>query len=752
LTQIYLTPPSESDSPAGLPFDIGEYTQLLLRHWRVIAATCALAVAAALTHYFLTPKLYRAATIVQIEQRTAFPVGADANPWLAAWASAKYYPTQYRLLRSRGLAERVIRDLRLTEDPAFNPARSDFSADEATAAGDDRRTAQLAGRIVAGTEVEPIEGTELVEISYVSEDPDLAARVANGLVETFINWGIDTRAETVGRTSRFIDSEIESLREEIRNTEGQLQELSRSTNLITLDPETNLTLQRLERLNGDLAAAQKDRIEKEARLSELTLAPRESVAEEVPGSVIAELRRDLRLKENEYESKLQIYTPDWPEMIELRGAIDDSKAALEREIDKSFEEVRARREAEFSSARAREQRLVQEINKVKDEALDLSQASVEYNYLDSELSARKTLLAELLRERSETGMSARLSEQRESNVRVVDEALVPRSPFRPSLRLDLTFGLFFGLAGGVGIVLLRHFLDRTVKAPEELEKLVGLPVLGVIPDISENAGGYGYRGYYGYGNRSKRSKREADESDRPRSIELIPSSEPRLAVSEAYRSLRTALLLSSADELQVITITSAESSEGKTATASNLAIVMAQLGKRVLLVDADLRKPRLHKVLQTSNRSGLVNYLTGSASIGEILLETAEENLTFCPAGPHPPNPSELLASGRMSEFLGAAQKKFDLIIVDTPPVLAVTDAALPGSIGDGVVLCFRAHKILRADAKACKDRLALAGVKMLGVVLNRYQPRRSGSYGRKYHYYEAYAEEVRKEASDPAA
>jgi capsular exopolysaccharide synthesis family protein len=268
-------------------------------------------------------------------------------------------------------------------------------------------------------------------------------------------------------------------------------------------------------------------------------------------------------------------------------------------------------------------------------------------------------------------------------------------------------------------------------------------------------GGYGYG--YGYGERRKRKSRGGpralldgrDVDARPDHIELVPHDRPRLSVSEAYRGLRTALLLSSAEELRVVSVTSAGSGEGKTATSTNLAVVMAQLGRRILLIDGDLRKPRIHEVFGISNRSGLVNILAGGEDPNRVTVRAAVTNLHIVPSGPIPPNPSELLASDRMRELLRRARSQFDLVIIDTPPVLAVTDATVIGSQSDGVVLCLRAGKVLRQDARTCRDRLLMNDVKILGTVLNRH--RETTGSGRKYYYYEAYAAEAEAE-STPAA
>jgi capsular exopolysaccharide synthesis family protein len=297
-------------------------------------------------------------------------------------------------------------------------------------------------------------------------------------------------------------------------------------------------------------------------------------------------------------------------------------------------------------------------------------------------------------------------------------------------------------------------MDRTLKSTEEVERLLGLPVLAVVPDISNESktagllGRYGYGYGYGYGQKAPtvastakavtkaaRVRKRANEGEVQ--IELLPHLRPRLAVAEAYRNLRTALMLSSARQLKVIVVTSAVPSEGKTSTAGNLAVVLAQLGKKVLLVDGDLRKPRQHEVFHATNKVGLVSYLTHGAEADKIVFRCDIENLFLTPSGPIPPNPSELLSSERMTEFLRFVRAQFDIVIIDSAPTLAVTDGILIGAQSDGVVLCLRAGYVQRRDAKSCRDRLLQAEVKLLGVVLNRhqgiegrYRSGYSGSYG----------------------
>jgi capsular exopolysaccharide synthesis family protein len=378
---------------------------------------------------------------------------------------------------------------------------------------------------------------------------------------------------------------------------------------------------------------------------------------------------------------------------------------------------------------------------------------VQYNALNMEVETQRQLLDELLKRQSETEVTARLQATRESNVRVVDRALVPGAPFAPSMRRDVGMALGLGLFLGVGLIFLLEYLDRSLKTADEAERVLGLPVLAVIPDVLERSSRYGYGTAYSYRRKRKRAatgiklgkrgaarEKEKPVADAAKEIELLPQTKPRHSISEAYRSLRTALLLSSAQQLRVVALTSAHSGEGKTATAANLAVVMAQLGRQVLLIDADLRKPRMHRVFNLSNREGLVHCLTGGEPLEQLIQPTGVNGLFLLPSGTIPPNPSELLASERMRELLDIAQRRFDLVIVDTPPLLAVTDAAVLGSMVDGVVLCLHAGRVQRGEARASSDRLRVSGARVLGTVLNRYVAGKGGDDKHYYYYYQYHA------------
>jgi polysaccharide biosynthesis transport protein len=744
--------------------NFADWLQVVRRRWILLAAAGVIGVAAASVHYLMTPKLYKATAVLQIERRSLTPLVGSQTPWLEDWWNMEFYPTQYKLLESRGLAERVVRNLRLAEDPFFNPGGRLAGAGIARAAAGAAPTAEadlavlgsLAGRLRGGLTVEPVRSTQLVNLTYLSKDPEFAARAVNGFAEAFIDWGIENRSTTAGNASSFLTSQIETLKKEIQDKESQLQAVGRTSDIVELDSGSNVTMQRLEALNKSYSDALRARIEKEARYRELMSVPKEAVAESQSDGLVTDLKRKQLELERDYEIGLKTYKKEFPKMLELQASIEKGRQHLASVVDDMVNKARQEAYAEYQTALRQEKALEQEMHGLKSEALDESSAAVEYHNLSLEVDTRRNLLDQVLKAQSETEVTARLQGTRESNVRIIDRALPPGGPSSPNLKQDLSSGLLLGLLVGAGLVLLLEYLDRTVKSSEQIERLLGLPTLAVIPDIAETGSSYGYRSYGGYGygaepaakGRGARRWLEKKKSDAPSRIELVPHDGPRLAVSEAYRSLRTALLLSSARELKVVAVTSAVAGEGKSATATNLAVVMAQLGRRVLLVDADLRKPRLHEVLQVSNRAGLVSYLTGSADLDGIVGRTSVPQLFAIPSGPIPPNPSELLASDRMRELVRAARGRFDFVVIDTPPLLPVTDATLVGDLVDGVTLCLRSGKVTRDEARLCQERLVRAGIKILGVVLNRHTAQQGGYTGRRYQMYETYG----AAASEPKA
>lgn len=733
-------PPERSDDlfVSDSEVNLSEYVDMLRRHWRLIVTCALLGAAGGLFLYLNTPKTYVAKTRIQIERKSLSPL-TGPNSYLEYWWNPEFYPTQYEILKSRGLAERVVRSLELWNDPAFNPTVGQLLPSEAetdlTIDHDDAAVGRWAGRLLGGLQISPVRNTQLVDIIYRTGEPRLAMLVANGVADEFLLMASGERQRVVEGAQTFLESQTEQVKDEIATKERELHNYSRDRDIVAPDSSSNVVVQRLEAATQDYIQARSQRIQREVRYNELLDTPPQTIADGLRDGVISELQGELNRLERDYASNLQTYRPDFPSMVEMKAQIDARRRNLNQVIDEAVQQARDTARAEYQSAARAERALEAELEEMKRETLDLNDASISYNTLRAEIANRKQLLDDLMRRQQETAVAA--GNTGVESVRVIERALLPGGPISPNMKRNLMSGLGVGALIGFALLALLEFMDRTIKTPEELERRTGLPTLAVIPDISAKAGSYLRRYGYGYGRR----KAPVDRDNRTVSVDLVPQHRPKLAVSEAYRSLRTALLLSTADELKVVVVTSATAGEGKTATAANLATVMAQLGRTVLLIDADLRKPRAHKVLKVSNRVGVVNYLVEHRPIDEILLANRVPNLAVSPSGPTPPNPSELLSSDAMRRLLLEARARFDFVIIDSPPTLAVTDATLLGSMADGVLLCVRAGRVTREETKSCRDRLSLAGVRILGTVLNCYLPPK-GQYKRDYYYhYEAYGE-----------
>jgi capsular exopolysaccharide synthesis family protein len=430
--------------------------------------------------------------------------------------------------------------------------------------------------------------------------------------------------------------------------------------------------------------------------------------------------------------------------------MDSVKASLERETKSLINAAYS----DYQAALKKEASLQGYFNAQKQESIKLNSNAIAYNTLKNEIDNNKSLLDSLVKRQGETGVSSRLKGVGVSNIRIVDRAKIPLAPSSPRKKLDMILSLIVGLIGGFGLAFLLEYLDSTVKGAEDVEKYAQMPALGTVAAFDPNGHKKGYGYGYGYGRRLIKKVKDGPagggaEPAKPvesgpaiRDIELITHVSPKSNFSESYRAIRTAILLSTAATgPKVYVVSSALPSEGKSSTISNLAVTMAQTGKKVLLIDADLRKPRQHRIFEMKNVDGLTNYLSGMAPLSEVAKATSIPGLSLINAGPVPPNPAELLGSARMAEFLKEAKKSFDIILIDTPPILAVTDALVMGSGVDGIILVIWSGKTSREALKRAKKRMDLIKVKPLGVIVNRVNVQEHDYYYK--HQYSRYYEEV---------
>jgi len=732
---------------------LAEYWAVVVKR-RLLVATCiGIALVGALVISFLTPPLYRATTVVDVEKDKGSPLDIGTGQAIDFWGyNPEFVPTQMRLMQSREVAEKVVRRLDLVANPQLNPPKRGGAA-KAGQAQDD--VIRLANQLKASMTVVPIRGTNLVELSFTAGTPKLAADIANALASAYIEWNMESKYRVVGQASEFLSKQIEQLKAEVEEREKRLQSYSREKDIVSVDPQTNITLQKLEALNRDLSAATSDRVSKEARYYEVQNARPDAIAETLSGGVVTQLRNEQAKLERDYAEKLNLFKPSWPAMQQLQAQIQKGKQNLDAVIQETVAKARETARSEYQTALRREENLKAVLQTQKAEAMTLNTNAIEYNNLKVEVSTKRTLLDTLSKRQSETEVASRLSGSRESHVRVVDRAIPPMGRFRPSYSRNLLLGLFLGLAGGVGLTFFLEYMDRSLRRVEQVEQQLGLPALGLIPAIGQGAGdryGYGYghlglrkggrRHGYGllYGGKRKPSKEGEETAQEPLpDIELLPHAHPRSTTAEAYRAFRAALLLARAGGVQCIVVTSGFPGEGKTTTAANLAVVLGQLGKKVLLIDSDLHKSRLHEVLKVSNRVGLVSILAETIEAQKAVQPTSLPGVAVITSGPTSPNPSGLLASDAMRLLLQGARKTFDYVILDSPPVVAVADALILGSLADGVVLCVKGGETPREQVARVRDRLLRANVKILGVLINNLAER-PGVYGDKYYEYESYA------------
>jgi capsular exopolysaccharide synthesis family protein len=724
-SEFFDEPPAAESSPREV--HLAEYLALLMKRRKIIALCVGLTVAFFLIRALMTKPSYGATAVLSIEpdSGTLLDMGDGSR---GAIYNPEFLPTQMRLLKSREISERVVRKLNLGANRQFNPDKRSLKE----AAGKPLTEAdipfdQLAGRVQGCIEVQPIRGTNLVELTCSAPSSQLAADIANAVAQTYIDWTLEAKFRILNQSSQFLGAQIEQLKSELDQKERDLLAYGREKDIISVDPRQNVTLQKLETLNRDYASAVGDRVSKEAKDYEARTASPESLANTVSSGLVAQLQSEVARLERDYAEKLNLYKPEWPAMEQLKIQIEKSRQHLASVIDETVAKARQQAHSDYLTALRREESLRNVMNSQKSEAMTLNTNAVEYNNLRIEVETKRTLLDSLLKKQAETEVMSRLKGERVSNIRIVDAAQASGGRSSPSYKRSLATGLFLGLGLGIGLAFLLSYVDRSFYSLQQVEEHVKLPGLGLIPRAGAAA---------------KTGPRRMAKGPSPALasssfIELLPHTDPRSPIAEAYRSFRTALLLSRAGGVRSIVMTSCFPEEGKTATAANLAVVMSQLEKRVVVVDADLHRPRMHEVFGLSNKVGLVSVLAEDLEPSQAILDTSVPGVYLIPAGPQSPNPSGLLSSERMSKLLELAQMNFDCVIVDTPPLFPVADVLVFAHQTDGVVLCVRAGKTPREPVLRARDRILRSRAAALGVVLNGLDASAAGyGYGKGYMSY----------------
>src|SRR5882672_10251482 len=647
--------------------------------------------------------------------------------------------TEVRILKSDLLALQVIKQLNLDKQPEFGgtePAPSDSLALTTDALQpDSEKTSTLLAGFKGGLRVTLVPNTRIIEIHYRSADKNLAANVVNTLINTYIEQNFKTRFESTMQASDWLSKQLVDLEMKVQTSQEKLVQYQKQHEILGIDEKQNITTSKLDELNKELTAAESDRMEKESvyRLVQSGDPDTAAAAATSAGSGTASGLME-RMREQQADLKIQVaqlstqFGTSYPKVVQLNTQLKEVDAQLQTEMTKVVSRVRSG----YLAALQHETMLRQALDNQKQEANKLNESAIEYSLLKRDVESYRTLYEGLMEKLKEAGVTAGL---RSNNIRSVDKARVPTYPSEPNVPRNLTFALALGLSTGIGLAFLLEGIDNTVRTPEQAQAISALPSLGMIP--------LGSRG--GIEAAAKRltvaSSREA--------VELVTQSRPQSQMAESYRALRTSLLLTSlGGPPKVILITSALPQEGKTTTSINTAIVLAQKGTRVLLIDADLRRPSIHKTLGMGPKTGLSNVLTGNATLQQAVVRSPIlPTLFILTAGTPPPNPAELLASSNMRDILAELREQYDHIIVDTPPTLSVTDAVVMSTRADAVVLVIRSGQTTKQALRRSRELLLQVNARVCGVLLNAvnldspdyyYYYEYQGKYGKRYYQEDA--------------
>ena len=733
-------PPTANAHPER-EFRLSDYTRVVLRRrWLVICCVLAgLAVAAFLA--FREAATYRAVVLINLEKEQSNLLDLGTGGQREGGVDAMFLETESRLIRNREVLESAVRRLDAAQAPEQAPSADPKEKD---------RIAARAQRLRSTLQVHQIQGTSLVELACIANSPKEAADVANAVAQSYIDWKLESKFRLLGQASRFLATQIDEAKRNLAAKEQRLLAFGRKKDILSADPQSNSALSRLDAMNRDLAAATADRMAKEAKDYELRTAPPETLADNLSNGLVVQLRTEQARLEREYAEKLNLFKPDWPAMQQLKAQIERGRQNLDSVTQETVRKARDGARADYLAALRREENLRDALQGQRAEAIAQNADAMDYNNMRVETETQRALLDNLLKRDAETQVAARLQGERVSSIRIVESALPPHQRWGPSYRRYGVLGLVCGLMIGLAIAFGLDALDRSLRDPEQASAYLRLPVLGVIPSTqrAKVLPALGVAAGSGAGGQGKPSSKPETPA-----IELLPHEFARSTTSEAYRAFRTSLLLSSAELLRSFVVTSAVPLEGKTTTATNLAVVLAQLGKSVLLVDADLHRSRLHEIFHVSNAEGLVSILAGRVDARHAIQKTAIPGLSLLPAGPPSPNPSGLLASDTMRRFLDGAVERFDYVILDAPPVLAVADAIVLGYLSNGVILAVRGGRTPREQVLKALTELRRSNVRVLGVLINALEQKDGVTDRERYGgaYYPS-AEPVAPEAASPPA
>jgi capsular exopolysaccharide synthesis family protein len=712
---------------------VGEYLRVLIkRKWIVVGCLLTIFTVVAIATLRQVP-IYEANGSIAVKKPDSSLNFKDANAISFDYYDPTEMETEVKILQSDLLALQVIKELNLDRQPEFGgktaasalPSSLDLAPDPLEA--DPSRTSSLLSSFKGRLTISLIPNSRIMSVRFRDADPQTAQNVVNKLMGDYQENNYKTRFNNTMQVSDWLGQQLVDLQMKVETSQEKLVRYQKEHEILGIDEKQNITTAKLDELNKALTMAESERMDKEAFYRLMESGDPDAIASSAGGledagaggqsasQLLESLRAkqaDLRIQAADLNTQ---FGPSYPKLVQLNNQLAEIDIELKAEMKKIASKVKG----QYTTALGREELLGQALEKQKQAANKLNESAIEYSLLKRDLETNRQLYEGLLEKLKEAGISEGL---KSNNFQIVNSARVPTYPVEPNVPRNLGFAFVLGLTSGVGLAFLLEGLDNTVRTTEQAQAISGLPPLGMIPLGSKTAR---------EGAASKRLMLATSNE----AVELITHVRPQSQMAESYRALRTSLLLSHLGAPpKVIMVTSALPQEGKSTTSINCAVVLAQKGVRVLLIDCDLRRPSIHKTLGMGPRSGLSNVLTGSITLKQaITVAPTLPNLDVLPAGTPPPNPAELLASTNMRDVLAELRDKYDHIVLDTPPTLSVTDAVVLSPRADAIVLVIRSGSTTKQALRRSRDILMQVNARVSGVLLNAVDLS-SPDY---YYYYE---------------
>src|SRR5262245_38839787 len=691
---------------------------------------------------YTTIQYYRAQGQLLIENERTTAVPGLAGPNAEFYEDPEpYFQTQYKILKGRDLTRRVVKRIKLNQVPEFNGTAkppstpltlltdlraqltsfisSKSASQEAPKADETPDESALVGAFVSRVGVDPVRGSRLVLVSFDATDPTVAATATNGLMDEYVEQNLEVKLQASQNMLDWLDKELSNQQKKVEDSERALAEYRDRQNALSLDDKQNIVVSRLNALNDAVTKAKMDRVQKETQYNQIKSLVHDGVAGSVSSDVLPMVVQSAAIQQLKgklgelQQQKVQLsakYGDKHPAILNVNAQMDDTQRQLDLETSKALQAIKN----DYDTAVLNERTLARNLEAAKEDAQDLGRKSVGYNVMEREAKSDRQVYESLLQREKELRVS---SNSRANNVRIVDRAEVPKTPLAPTGRRTWFASLVIGLVAAMGVAFGLDYMNDTIKTPEDVARHLKLPFLGLVPSV------------------------RGDKHP------VLASSQVPHDFGEAFRSLRTSLISKFPDSgTKILAVTSAQPLEGKTTTACNIAMALAYGGSRVLLVDADMRRPGLHRPLRLTNERGLSQVLIGQARVRDVIQRTVDPNLLAITAGNTPPNPSELLASERMKTLISnLSHGPFDWIVIDTPPVLAVTDAVILAPLVSGVTFVVGAEMTPRRLAERALETIMAAPPKSAAVVLNKVDFARNKYYYSRYygHQYKNYYAEA---------